>query len=46
VISGFGDATTADIYHGNDSKAARRLGRELWDRAAKAGFAECLRIYR
>ena len=32
MISSFGDATTADIYHGNDSKAARRLGRELWDR--------------
>jgi toxin HigB-1 len=32
VISSFGDATTADIYHGNDSKAARRIGRELWSR--------------
>jgi proteic killer suppression protein len=32
VISSFGDATTADIYHGNDSKAARKIGRELWGR--------------
>jgi toxin HigB-1 len=32
VISSFGDATTADINHGNDSKAARRIGRELWSR--------------
>src|ERR1700733_5020387 len=32
VISSFGDATTADIYHGNDTKAARRIGRELWGR--------------
>jgi toxin HigB-1 len=23
---------TADIYHGRDSKPARRLGRELWSR--------------
>ncbi|MGD0792166.1 MAG: type II toxin-antitoxin system RelE/ParE family toxin [Terriglobales bacterium] len=32
VISSFGDATTADIYHGSDTKAARRIGRELWSR--------------
>jgi len=32
VISSFGDATTGDIYHGSDSKAARRIGRELWSR--------------
>jgi len=32
VISSFGDATTADIYHGSDTKAARRIRRELWDR--------------
>ena len=32
MISSFGDATTADIYHGSDSKAARRIGRELWSR--------------
>ena len=32
MISSFGDATTADIYHGSDSKAARRIRRELWSR--------------
>ena len=32
MISSFGDVTTADIYHGNDTKAARRIGRELWSR--------------
>jgi proteic killer suppression protein len=32
VISSFGDATTADIFHGSDSKAARRIRRELWSR--------------
>ena len=32
VISSFADATTADIYHGSNSKAARRIGRELWNR--------------
>jgi proteic killer suppression protein len=33
VISSFGDATTADIYHGSATKAARRIPRELWSRA-------------
>ncbi len=32
MISSFGDDTTADIYHGSDTKAARRIGRELWSR--------------
>jgi addiction module HigA family antidote len=32
VISSFGDATSADIYHGCDTKAARRIRRELWSR--------------
>jgi len=32
VISSFGDATSADIYHGSDTKAARRIARELWSR--------------
>jgi proteic killer suppression protein len=32
VISSFGDSTTAEIYHGSDTKAARRIRRELWDR--------------
>jgi proteic killer suppression protein len=32
VIVSFADATTADIYHGSDTKAARKLPRELWNR--------------
>ena len=32
MISSFGDATSADIYHGSDTKAARRIRRELWGR--------------
>lgn len=32
VIVSFADTTTADIYHGNDTKAARKLPRELWSR--------------
>jgi toxin HigB-1 len=32
VIVSFADTTTADIYHGSDTKAARRLPRELWNR--------------
>ena len=32
MISSFGDATSADIYHGSDTKAARRVRRELWSR--------------
>jgi len=32
VISSFGDETTADIYHGSDTKTARRIRRELWSR--------------
>ena len=32
MISSFGDVTTADIYHGSDTKAARRIGREFWSR--------------
>jgi proteic killer suppression protein len=32
VISSFGDETTADIYHGNDTKSALRIRRELWSR--------------
>ncbi len=32
MISGFGDATSADIYHGSDTRAARRIRRELWSR--------------
>jgi len=32
VIVSFGDATTADIYHCSDTKAARTLPREIWTR--------------
>lgn len=32
VIVSFGDKTTEDIYHGRDSKAARRIARDLWQR--------------
>jgi proteic killer suppression protein len=32
VIVSFADKTTEDIYHGNDTKAARRIARDLWER--------------
>lgn len=32
VLVSFADASTADVYHGSDTKAARRLPRELWSR--------------
>ena len=32
VIVSFADTTTADIYHGSNSKAARKLPREIWAR--------------
>jgi proteic killer suppression protein len=32
VIVSFADTTTADIFHGSDSKAARKLPRALWGR--------------
>lgn len=32
MIVSFADATTTDIYHGSDSRAARKLPRELWSR--------------
>ena len=32
MISSFADETTADIYHGSDTKTARRIRRELWSR--------------
>ena len=32
MIVSFADTTTADIYHGSNSKAARKLPRELWAR--------------
>lgn len=30
MIASFGDRTTADIYHGTASKAARRIDSRLW----------------
>jgi len=30
VIRSFGDAATADVYYGRDTKAARRLPKPLW----------------
>jgi len=30
VIRSFGDTTTADIYYGRDTKAARQLPKPLW----------------
>ena len=35
MIVSFGDATTADIYHGSDTKAARKLPREIWTRVQR-----------
>ena len=32
MIVSFADATTADIFHGSDSKAARKLPSVLWGR--------------
>jgi proteic killer suppression protein len=32
VIVSFGDKATEDIYHGHDTKAARKISRELWPR--------------
>lgn len=32
VIVSFADASTEDIYHGQDSRAARKLPRAIWSR--------------
>jgi proteic killer suppression protein len=32
MIVSFGDQTTEDIFHGRESKAARRIARDLWTR--------------
>ena len=32
MIVSFGDKTTQDIFHGHDTKAARRIARVLWTR--------------
>jgi proteic killer suppression protein len=31
VIRSFGDAATSDVFHGEESRAARRLPKELWN---------------
>jgi toxin HigB-1 len=35
VIRSFADDTTADLFHGRNSKAARRIPREIWPVAAR-----------
>jgi toxin HigB-1 len=30
VIQSFGDAPTEDVYHGRDTKQARKLPKQLW----------------
>ena len=32
MIVSFGDKTTEDIFHGQDTKAARRIAQVLWER--------------
>ena len=32
MIVSFGDKTTEDIFHGRDTKAARRIAQPLWPR--------------
>lgn len=32
MLISFGDRTTEDIYHGRDTKLARKIFRELWQR--------------
>jgi proteic killer suppression protein len=32
MIVSFGDKATEDVFHGRDTKAARRIGRILWER--------------
>jgi len=35
VIIDFGDQTTSDIYHGLDTKQARKVSRSLWSIVAR-----------
>ncbi len=35
MILSFGDATTADIFDGNHTKAGRKIARELWPRVQR-----------
>jgi proteic killer suppression protein len=32
VLRSFGDRATEDLFHGTDSKAARKISQELWPR--------------
>lgn len=32
VVVSFGDKTTEDIFHGQDTKASRKIARKLWER--------------
>lgn len=32
MIVSFGDKTTEDVFHGHDTKAARRIAQALWGR--------------
>ncbi len=32
MIASFADTTTEDIYHGRNTKAARRVATQLWER--------------
>jgi proteic killer suppression protein len=34
MIVSFGDKTTEDIFHGRDTKAARRIAQALWERVS------------
>ncbi len=35
MIRSFADSTTADLFHGRNSKAARRIPRDIWPVAAR-----------
>ena len=35
MIRSFADATTDDVFHGRNSKAARRIPRDIWPIAAR-----------
>lgn len=35
MIGGFGDSATADVFHGVNSKEARRVPKELWEVARR-----------
>ena len=35
MILSFADDTTADLYHGRDTKAARKIPKQIWNIAAR-----------